>query len=247
MANHSRTHAKKVTPKKERTLFIDLPAKTQKTIGLIVAGVIVLLFACVILKQYDLLPKFNGRLRYYDGEIYGVEDGILYANKSKTTKARIFPVAEYCDPEGYVSDVEAIRSSSKATTICLGREVKPVEETDKRLVYITVKGVEMPWDDKVESILPYNSVTNEDGTVVPPEQFEGESENGLKFKAVLNKGQYNQATGYYERFMLCYVKAGHGCSVSVIPVFRAASEDQLPDAQYMLDIAKDVMKGITIK
>ena len=245
MAN--RNHAKKNEQKKERTLFIDLPAKTQKTIGLIVAGVIVLLFACVVLKQYDLLPKFNGRLRYYNEELYGLEDGVLYANKSATTKARVFAVAEYSDPEGFVSEKDRLYSTSKVSTACFGREVRYAEDKGDGLNYAEVKAVKSNPDKMIESILGYHTITNEDGTTIPPEQFEGETANGLKFKGVFSKVDHDDTNGKYLASAICYVYAKHGCSVLVMPTFKAASEDQLPEKDYMLSVAKEIMNGLKIK
>ena len=240
-------HAKKNTKKKERTLFIDLPVKTQKTIGWICVAVILVIFACVILKQYDLLPRFNGRLRYYNEELYGVEDGVLYVNKSSTSKAQVFAIAEYSDPEGFVSQTDSLYSTSKVSTVCFGKEVRRETEIDDGLNYVEVKAVKSTPEEMIESIWDYHTITNEDGTTIEPEQFEGESKNGLKYKAVFGKTDYLEDGGYYLRSMICYVKAGHGCSVLVMPSFKAASEDQLPDAQYMLDLAEEVMMGITIR
>lgn len=247
MATRNGNHAQKNTQKKERTLFIDLPAKTQKTIGLIVAAVILILFACVILKQYDLLPKFNGRLRYYNEELYGLEDGVLYANKSATTKARVFAIAEYSDPEGFVSEKDRLYSTSKVSTACFGREVRYAEDKGDGLNYAEVKAVKSSPDEMIKSILAYHTVTNEDGTTIPPVQFEGVTENGLKYKGIFSKVDHDDTNGSYMASAICYVNAKHGCSVLVMPTFKAASEEQLPDEDYMLGVAQEVMAGLKIK
>lgn len=245
MAN--RTHAQKNAQKKERTLFIDLPAKTQKTIGIIVAAVIVLLFACVVLKQYDLLPKFNGRLRYYNEELYGLEEGVLYTNKSNTTKAKVFAITEYTAPEGFVAEKERVTSTSKVSTACFGREVYRTEDTGDGLNYVTVKAVSKTPDKMLDSIMDYHTVNNEDGTTIVPEVFEGKTENGLKYKGIFSKTEYYADSNYYSRYAICYVEAKHGCSVLVMPGFKAATEEELPTEEHMMEVALTVMEGIDLR
>lgn len=243
MANRNSAHAKKVTAKKERTLFIDLPAKTQKTIGLIVAGVILVIFACVILKQYDLLPRLDGRLRYYNEKVYGTEEGILYTNKSGTTKARVYAVAEFTSPEGFYDEKEPMRSTSEVTNLCYGRDVKRNEDIGDGLKYVTVKGMNKTAEQMVESIIEVNTVKNEDGTVIEPTFVEGKAENGLEYTGLVSKTMYADDSKTYAIGMPLYINAKHGCCVLVMPYYAAATEEELPTADEMQKLAEEIKIG----
>lgn len=208
---------------------------------------VLFLLLCAILGQGGSLPETDACLPYHNGRLSGVEDGVLYADKGTRSDPKVYAVAGYGDPDGFVSRKNsAVFTANEVTMACRGYEVTHAEETDDALSVIYVTAVAKTAEEMLETILPLNSRTNEDGSVTIPDRFEGVSENGLRFKGLYSIPE-NPDDSPCSCDVLCYVEANHGCCVLVMPCFKAESEELLPSREYMLELARTIMTGLTIR
>ena len=208
---------------------------------------ILFLLICVFLGQGGCLSVSDGSLPYSNGHLYGVEENTLYANKGTRSEPKVYAVAEYHDPAGFVSKrSDDIYTANEVTMICRGYEVTRAEETGDGLSCINVTAAAKTPAELMETVVPYYTRTNKDGSTVVPVQLEGISENGLRFMGLYDTAG-NTHEGVYSRSLICYVEANHGCCILVMPNFEAESEDLLPSPEYMLELTKTVITGLTIR
>ena len=230
------THAMKKRKVQEPVTFASLPEKTKKLIGAGCIALVAIIIIVAALSSADLLPRFSGRLRYYNSTLYGVEENDIVVNGGTSSKPKYYKVASFAGTDKYELDEEySIKSDENVS------EWSYVPDDDTTVDRIYVCGVTKSMTDAYDSYLGYALQVDEDGNYTEDNTFlEGETANGMAYKGFVTVPTFDDGKNAYSRYLSCYVDCGKYCALVWI-YGTAATEDGFEDVSvyeaYMTEFA----------
>ena len=240
---HAHTYKKQV--KEDFFGFNKLPEKWQKPAKIASVAVVAILLIALILDQFDLLHWMGGRLRYYNGKVYGVSTPdnskgpyTLVAKTGDGKKTKYYSTGTLAIPgEGYVRDDEYTNSNDKNKR---DYAYRPAE--DKGIYLVTVQGVYSDALERHEFDKNYNTTVQEDGsTVFTGNIFEGTNAQGLKYHGIVRAPStepYDTAIPM-RKFCFVYVESDPDHCVMIGVFARARTVAGLADDEAIIQTARE--------
>ncbi|MBR5752435.1 MAG: hypothetical protein IKX84_08585 [Clostridia bacterium] len=240
---HAHTYKKQV--KEDFFGFNKLPEKWQKPAKIASVAVVAILLIALILDQFDLLHWMGGRLRYYNGKVYGVStpdnsEGpyTLVAKRGSGKSAKYYAAGSFTEPgEGYTRDDDYV-----TTTDEYAREYyyRPVE--DKGVYLYSVQGVYSDAKERHEFDINTNTSAQDDGsTVFTGEEFEGVNAQGLKYYGIVREPyaeSYDTSTPIH-KMCLTFVESDPDHCVMVGVFARARSTGSIAANEVLIEAARE--------
>ena len=243
--NSAHAYANKKKAKDDFFGFSKLPEKWRKPAQIASAAIVGLLLAALILNQFDLLHWMGGRLRYYNGKVYGVaipenSDGpyTLVARKGNSSSARYYTAGTFTEPgEGYTRDDDYMTTNDK-----YAREYYYRPAEDQSIYMISVQGVYSNAKERHEFDISSNTAVEEDGSeTFTGRIFEGENAQGLKYYGVVRAPNTEPYDYSYPMRKLCFtfVESDPDHCVLIGVFSRARSAGGLADDEDIIQKARE--------
>ena len=187
--------------------------------ALIGAGALVLI-ALLILNHFDAFHSLFGRLRCYNGKVYGAEPNQIISRVSRGKGYDYYVSAIFTEPEGYEPDLEFAVQTDKNLHGWAYRD-----DSGSSIYLMSVQGGSANAQSAQQTQMRgYTGVNEEGETVVKGTPFEGITSKGIKYYGAVGpiEIEYYVTDGnYYRKMCFAFLDTGKNRDV-VIGVFAKA-------------------------